>query len=340
VRFHWLKATGPWLLLFLCVLVPLYTISAVFAIRTGVFNLADRTISGDEYKAVWAFIASGFATSVTIVGLLFTRAHNKRVADQLVLDTAIKGLDLLVVEGGQYAPAGRIAGALATLVHLGHPGIAMRSLHAVWNEGAVDAPTACWLISEVFRTGSKESMVEASVLLQEHASELTAGRNQQGQFYWPDALYDEWPLHIPYEARFNNFASLLDLLLSRDKDWWGMQLHWALTTMYLVLRDDRDFNEEAAIVIRAIMVHASREDKKLLYQVKSQSITFEAIREAAMRVPETSLYPEMKPRLEALQKWASSTGDFEARSNVAKNRTVRRRRPRTAAAGGRPQGRP
>lgn len=94
-----------WLVFFLLLVLPLYAISVSFAIRSGLFNLRGRSISSDEYKALWAFIAAGLGTSATIVGLIFTRAHNQRTADQLALDTAVKTLELLTIGEKKCVPS-------------------------------------------------------------------------------------------------------------------------------------------------------------------------------------------------------------------------------------------
>jgi len=161
-----------WLILSLFFLLPLYALPVAFAYRSGVFNLQDKSISSDEFKAIWVFIGSGLATGATIIGLLFARSHNQRTSEQLALDTAVKGLDLLTVSDGEYAPKAKIAGALATLVHLGHPTIAMRALRVVWAERVVDEGTACWLISQVLQSESDDSKIEACELLRANASKL------------------------------------------------------------------------------------------------------------------------------------------------------------------------
>ena len=73
-----IKELLPWIALTLFVILPLYSITVAFAVRTGVFNLKDRSITADEYEALWAFIASGIATTATVIGLLLTRTHNQR----------------------------------------------------------------------------------------------------------------------------------------------------------------------------------------------------------------------------------------------------------------------
>jgi hypothetical protein len=206
-----LSATGPWLALILLVLIPLYAISAAFAIRSDLFDLSRTQITDEEYKAIWPLIASGLATSATVVGLLLARSHNERTlafqedienrklasqreveernaiyqaetSSRLALDTVVKCLELLVVEEGKYAPKARMAGTLAALIHLGHPVIAMRTLGAAWEEDAVESATACWLIGEVFQSGSNVSRREGSRLLRGNAHKLGAIR---GHYDWP-----------------------------------------------------------------------------------------------------------------------------------------------------------
>jgi len=237
----WLRGVAPWAALFLFVLVPLYVVTTFFGIRTGILDLNDRTISNEELKALWTFIASGFATAATIIGLLLTRSHNNRTliaqkkADErnallqretsarLALDTVVKSLELLIRNDGEYAPKAKVAGALAALVHLEHPVIAMRTLSAAWDDNAVDAATACWLISEVFAGGTEDSKYEAAMLLMLHVSELCMDDTRKGVFEWPSFIYLKWPMSIPRDARYVILISLIELVLSRNQDWWGQQ---------------------------------------------------------------------------------------------------------------------
>jgi hypothetical protein len=220
------KLAAPWLSLIVLLLIPLYAVSAALIIRSGLFNLQDRSISGEEIKALWAFIAAGLATGGTVVGLLLTRSYNDRTLQQTTLDTVVKGLELLVNDDGSYAKRPKVAGALAALVHLGHPVIAMRTLSPAWEEGAVDPATASWLISEVFKTGSPQSQAEAAELLFRHASELTS--DEKGKFHFPDVLMTEWPQHLTSDVRGYNLLSIIKLLVSRKRDWWGTESNWII----------------------------------------------------------------------------------------------------------------
>ena len=241
-----LRATTPWLIVTLLVLVPLYAISIAFAFRSGIFDLRKTAITNEEYKAILVFIASGFATAATVVGLLFTRSHNSRTLafqedienrkllaqreiedrsailqgeseSRLALDTVVKGLELIVNSNGAYAPRARIAGALAALVQLGHPVIAMRTMRAAWDDGAIDAGTVCWLIDEVFTLGSDESKREAGLTLLSGASKLT--RNA-GQFDWPRTVGSDWPQDLSTNTRGYILYAIVELLVSKDRTWW------------------------------------------------------------------------------------------------------------------------
>jgi hypothetical protein len=231
------KAALPWLALAVLLVIPLYALAISFAIRSGIFKLNDKSISNEEFRALWAFIAAGVGTAATIIGFLLTKSHNDRtlafqedlearkLASQkesdarLTLETVVRGLELMVVSDGTYAPKARIAGSLATLVHLGHPAIAMRALTIIWEEDRVDGGTACWLISEVLRTGSEVSKKEAAELLFLHAETLT--REARPFYYdWPDVLIDNWLTDLPLEARLRILAAFVKVVLSQELSWW------------------------------------------------------------------------------------------------------------------------
>jgi hypothetical protein len=238
-----LRRAAPWIALSVLLLLPLYVLSTAFAIRSGVLDLGKRNITADEYKAMWAFFASGLATAATIIGLLLTKSHNDRTLafqseienrkllageetdKRLALDSVVKGLELLVADG-EYAPKARIAGALGALVHLDHPVIAMRALSAAWDEGAVDNATACWLIGEVLSGDSEQASREASILLRRHASKLP--RDTEGSSEWPLSIRYEWPLNVPADVRGRILLALADMLVSRDREWWGDGYIWAI----------------------------------------------------------------------------------------------------------------
>jgi hypothetical protein len=63
----------------------------------------------------------------------------------------------LLSDGTAYPTKAAVAGAIAALIHLEHPVIAMRCLEAAWDDNAVDRGTAAWLISEVYEKGTLDS---------------------------------------------------------------------------------------------------------------------------------------------------------------------------------------
>jgi hypothetical protein len=186
--------------------------------------------------------------------LLLTKSHNERTLafqqdienrklmaeaetdKRLALDTAVKGLELLVADGG-YAPKARIAGALGSLVHLGHPVIAMRALSAAWDDGAVDNATACWLIGEVLKGDSGEASREASILLRRHANKLPR-KEEDGASEWPLPIQANWPSNVPADVRWRILQALAEMLLSRERAWWGDRLGWVVILIHEAFRHD------------------------------------------------------------------------------------------------------
>jgi hypothetical protein len=360
-----LRSAAPWVLVIAFFLLPLYAITAAFTIRSGIFDLRDRTIGPDEYKALWAFIASGLGTAATIIGLLLARSHNLRTlalqADienrklafqeeaedrksvleretsaRLALDTAVKGLELVADGEGGYAPKARVAGALAALVHLGHPVIAMRTLEAAWDDAAVDKATACWLISEVYQSGSESSQIEASALLRTKASTLPEEEGG-GDLEWPSAFWSKWLTDLPLEARYNNLLALVEVLLSRRKDWWDGTHGWVLILIDEAYRHDpdQDIRNAAAVLLTPIL--ASFGEDRGGWSFHGEQKSFEEI-EADSADSNDVMYDlaqEWWESVERLGSWAMGKKvgrpqpgkQSESRGNAAPAEDGRRRRP-------------
>lgn len=123
----------------------------------------------------------------------------------------------------------------------------------MWADDAVDSATACWLISEVFRTGSGESKMEAADLLDVHAGKLV--RSAQGDFSWPASILDRWPAEMPIFSRTNILTALVRLLCSRPKEWWVGYEHWFLAMLDDARRRDPDFiiRDTAATFLKVIL---------------------------------------------------------------------------------------
>jgi hypothetical protein len=263
-----LKAAAPWLVLLCFLLIPIYGMSVVAVLRSGLFDLSAGHMNDEQFKAVWAFIASGLGTAVTIIGLLFTKSHNERTlalkaeadkrkglleeetSSRLTLDTAVKGLELLVNADGTYASKAKISGGLAVLVHLGHPIIAMRTLSAMWDDHRVDLDTATWLIGEVFKTGTDPSKTEAAYLLLLHADELTDSQ-RKGWFYWPNELLGSWRIDIPAEAKGHILTALMTMLLSRERAWWlsSSSIGWVLYTLDEIVDKENEASIKASATV-------------------------------------------------------------------------------------------
>lgn len=321
-----------WLSVVLFVILPLYAVAVTLAIRSNVFNWTDKSLSPDEYKALWTFLASGLTAVVTSIGLLLTRSHNQRtlalqkdIEDQrlrtqveadkrLALDTAVKSLELVGSPDGTYLAPARIAGALATLVHLEHPVIAMRTLDSAWNEGVVDAATGCWLIGEVFKspTSSKASMVEASRILNSHSTQLCG--EVPGDFSWPAAIYEDWPKRIPFEARVQNLSSILITLTSQDKAWWGTTYNWAVVLLHVILTSDKDhgIRTTAAYALQPLLeTYRGRNTSTLYFARRGRGLPFNEVYNTVSNYDYTDapVVTYVYEQIEDLRSWAGASLD-------------------------------
>jgi hypothetical protein len=235
-----------WWGVLIVIVLPLFAITIALVLRSHVFALNGKALSSEDVRALYAFMGSGIAAAVTLVGLLFTRSHNKRTLalqkeaeTRLALDTVVKSLDL-VATSETYAPKAKIAGSLAALVHLNHPIIAMRTLGAAWMDKAIDVPSAIWLINEVFERGSDQSKLEAATLLDVHATELCT--DTRGIFFWPVSVEYTWPMEMRLAARLRLLRAIMTTLLSRSVVWWrnGGRAGWALTLLDEAVQHDPD----------------------------------------------------------------------------------------------------
>jgi hypothetical protein len=250
-----------WWGVLIVIVLPLFAIAVVLVVRSHVFVPNEKGLSSADVRALWAFIGSGVGAAVTLVGLLFTRSHNERTLalqkeaeTRLALDTVVKSLDL-VATSGTYAPNAKIAGSLAALVHLNHPIIAMRTLGAAWADGAIDVPSAVWLINEVFERGADQSQLEAAALLDIHATELCT--TSPGIFFWPVSAEYLWPANMQLSARLRLLRAIMITLVSRPLEWWrsGGRAGWALSLFDEVVQhdDDENMRGEAAVAAQKLL---------------------------------------------------------------------------------------
>lgn len=254
-------SSKSWQIAFLLALILLCAVLAlivVLLIRSGFFKFG-TPITNTQYKALWTFLASALGAAVTLIGLTLTSSHNARtlalqsdmenrksiaVNDaeyRQKLQAVVEVLRLISTSEGRYAVSAQVAGSLATLVHLGHPVIAMRALRAAWSDGPVDVDTAVWLINEVLEKGSRESQFEAASLLSEHAADLCDDRDgHEGEFSWPPLLYNKWPIDPTKFCRFEILFAVVRVVISKAKDWWGLQYDWSLTLLDEAMEKDPD----------------------------------------------------------------------------------------------------
>jgi hypothetical protein len=218
----------------------------------------------------------------------------------------VKSLELIVVADGNYAPRGRIAGALAALVHLGHPVIAMRTLAAAWEEDAVDSATGVWLISEVFQTGSPASKHEAARLLRIHARRLAV---REGKFLWPDVLAESWPNDAPAGARMHIIRSIVELILSRDRVWWGEGHDLLITLLDTARTDDPDGDvRDAAAYILKPLVKAWQTDGRpnFVWDSKDGHQSFaDVVERLSQHRFSYGMTDEVRSLVQSLQDWAT-----------------------------------
>jgi hypothetical protein len=255
------RTSKSWRIAFVLALILLCAVLAlivVLLIRSGFFKFG-APITDTQYKALWTFLASALGAAVTLIGLTLTSSHNARTLalqsdmenrksiavndaeNRQKLQAAVEGLQLISTSEGRYAVSAQVAGSLATLVHLGHPVIAMRVLRAAWSDGPVDVDTAVWLINEVLEKGSRESQFEASSLLCEHAADLCDGRDgHEGEFSWPSLLYNKWPIDQAKVCRFEILFAVVRVVISKTKDWWGFQYDWSLALLDEAIEKDPD----------------------------------------------------------------------------------------------------
>jgi hypothetical protein len=197
-----------------------YLIGLALVVRTGFLLVQASQSTAALVKPTLTFAASAFGTLVAAVGLWLTEAHQRRADRNEALKTVATGLGLLS-EGAEYSPSATVAGALATLIHLDQPVIAIRSLRAAWHDGAVDTETVTWLIGEVLESGDLGSQFEAARLLYTRAADLVAPLPDGSlEVHWPYRLYEYWPGRLPREARIDLLRTMIAMLVSRPYQAW------------------------------------------------------------------------------------------------------------------------
>jgi len=255
----WLCYAG--LLIF--IVLPLWVMAALLAVRLGMYSLAGVP-STAQTSAFLTFIGGGLATSATVLGVLFTWQHNRQERHRLGLQAVIDSLESL---NANTPP--RVAGALASMVLLGHPRVAIRMLAPAWQAHQVDASTATWVIGQVLAPDRREThgtdgdgadppaVQEAAVLLSEHAGTLT--KSQPGSYDFPGHFLDTWRTHpeLPADARRHLLIAMGTMLASKNRDWWcpgGLPPAWPTLVLVECAQEDSDeeLRSAAALLVGEI----------------------------------------------------------------------------------------
>jgi hypothetical protein len=242
---------------FLVLVAPIYVLGASLAVRAGLFDFSKgASLSADDARAVWGFLGAAIAASVSAIGLLLARAQNLRslafqqgvedakerqLADtdrRLTLDTAIASLQL-IGESGAYAPPAVVAGALTTLVHLGHPVIALRCLAAAWPESeAVDVKTATWTMEAAFNTGGQDAQSEAVHLATKNLSTLVPD-DPEADTWVPEFMLNQWDSNVNYATRCSIVRLYMSMPLKRSRADWGPEVsNWLIFVLYRIIEAD------------------------------------------------------------------------------------------------------
>jgi len=257
-RLIWLRR--DWLAVaFIALLVlPLYALVITVVVRSGLWDLRGEPFSEEQFKALFLFLGAALGTTATVIGLLLTRASAERSLAQQQLDTAVQALSLIKNET-DYAAKAVVSGALATVVHLGHPVIAMRTLQTALRDDAVDINTAVWLIDQVLvaaPTPARRGVVlvaskqEAVELLHTNLERLIDD-DRPGDVEWPLSAFGAWPRDLSQQAGWRLVQALMELLTSRTADWWTQTFTWSwvIYTLDQLAQDhtaDKGLRREAA----------------------------------------------------------------------------------------------
>lgn len=237
-------------------LLPLYFVMVVLAIRSGVFHFpASAPLDESEWRNILAFVAASLPVAATVTVSLIAHSREQRANDRLALDTVIAALGLMK-DGSSPAAS---AGALATLVQLGHSGVALRALASAWDAETLDNGTAVWLLDLLYSSGSSVQQQEAASLLALRADKLTHP-DENGVFDWPSCLDDAWLPSPPLPARIEILHAAVSALLSQDPDWWEDGFDWFPVLMYVVIRRDHESSIRKSAAGLAKVVLDRRDD--------------------------------------------------------------------------------
>jgi len=258
-RMHYLPKYWLPVVLTCLIGIPLYALLISVIVRSDLLDFEGKPFSDEQFKALIAFFGVALGTTATALGVFLTKASNDRAQAQQAaslrqaeraeqesearqkLDTAVQVLGLMKFESG-YAAKAVTGGALTTLVHLGHPVIAMRTLQAALADEAVDISTAVWLIDQVLsgdhtvgdRSDLAVSKQDAAELLLSLVDQLPDDA-RPGYAAWPSCISGRWPPDLDVQTGMNLVFAMLSTLTSRPESWWtSRDLTWLWTIDTLV----------------------------------------------------------------------------------------------------------
>jgi hypothetical protein len=207
----------------------LLLVSVALVIRTGLFDF-DSDISDSEVTAaVWAFVGTGFAAAVVLIGALFTSRYNDRT-----LQLAQQAEARRDANKGTGPTSAQITGSVLTLMALKHTDAARGILQAAIYEESLNAPSAAALISKFLESSNELDQNEASRLLRRAAEKWS----KHGKFEWPISIRQHWPHYLTHEAKTNVLIAIGSLLSSQNREWWKGKRDWAVFLLDEAMRDD------------------------------------------------------------------------------------------------------
>ncbi|MFI8461821.1 hypothetical protein [Kitasatospora sp. NPDC085464] len=226
-RRRWKRAwqqNWPYIALFIFIVAPLWWMAASLAIRIGLFGWGD--VDSAQVKTFLTFIGGGLGTAATVFGALLTKQHNARERWRQQLDTIVQSLNFIDPPMKQE----RVAGVFSSMVLLGHQHVAIRMLDPAWRHGNIDAASATWVIGQVLSgedpsmegvTASDDTVLEASVILKEHAGPDLVDKDKN-IFFFPGGYMHTWPVDrkLPTQAKVNLLSAMGATFLSQDISWW------------------------------------------------------------------------------------------------------------------------
>lgn len=213
-------------------------------------------VSDDRVSALWILLASLLATAASLVGALLSKTSQERshalqaqteerkgrleseAEQRMRLEATVNGLELL--RGDERPDTVVTAGALAAIVELGHPIIALRVLSAALDVGAVDPATAAWVLDRVFAKplgtmsgpagppgdlgqqypeAVRQARHEAAAVLHRHSG-VFPRRDLPGGFDWPDCFRGRWLAGLDTNGGSLVVHALVDTILSAPRSWW------------------------------------------------------------------------------------------------------------------------